>query len=102
MLTKDGWRQRTHFTMPPELFEQYRLGRRCPACHSLQEREMPEECEVHWKDGGKCGFKIRRDLPRWLAMEFEGEEALWPEQEHDTELEDWVARNPGLWLPGDE
>lgn len=101
-----GWRSRVHVTMPPELFEQYRLGYRCPRCHSPQSQAMPEECETVWRDTGqRCGFKIKRDLHAWLNEEFEGEEELWPDREAELadqrERENFKKRS-GIWLPGDD
>jgi hypothetical protein len=104
-LTDEGWHVPMNITMPPELFEQYRQGYRCPRCHSVQSEAFPEECEMVWRDTGqRCGFKIKDKLNDWLEFEFRGEESLWPENREDAinddrEREDWTARK-GIWLPG--
>ena len=102
-------REATKITMPPELFEQYRQGYRCPKCHSLQSVAFPEECETVWRDTNeRCGFKIKRDLGRWIEAEFKGEEELWPGRDQQEEAyaeqderDDWTAK-AGIWLPGKE
>ena len=104
---EDGdWRVEMNITMPPDLFEQYRQGYRCPACHSVQSRAFPEECETVWRDTGeKCGFPIKDRLNDWIEAEFQGEVSLWGDRdsyiEDQREREDWVPKT-GIWLPGDD
>ena len=104
--TEEGWVVPMNITMPPELFEQYRQGYRCPACHSVQSTAFPERCETVWRDTGeRCDFPIKDKLNDWLEFEFRGEETLWPDREdalgEDREREDWVKKT-GIWLPGDD
>lgn len=106
---EDGPREATKITMPPEYFEQYRQGYRCPACHAVQSVPFPEVCETVWKDtGDRCGFKIKTELERWLNQEFRGEDPLWPGRDKQDEFyamederDDWIPRS-GIWLPGKE
>jgi hypothetical protein len=105
-LTEEGWIRSMRITMPPELFDQYRSGYRCPRCHSVQSTAFPVECETVWRDTGeRCGFPIKDKLNDWLEFEFRGEESLWPDREDalgdEREREDWQARN-GIWIPGKE
>ena len=100
------WRVEMNITMPPDLFEQYRQGYRCPVCHSVQSQAFPEECETVWRDTGeKCGFPIKDKLLDWLEQNFQGEVSLWPDREDaindEREREDWVQKT-GIWLPGDD
>lgn len=95
-ITSRGPEVQTHMTVPPEVFEQYRQGWRCPSCHSVQDEAMPEVCKVVWRDTGeRCGYRIREELPRWLALHFRGEESLWPDRQ--DEIEEMRARD--FWVP---
>jgi len=103
--TPNGWEPQTDITMPPELFEQYRTGWRCPNCHTVQDEAFPKVCKTVWKDTGeRCGFQIKDRINEWLEFNFRGEETLWPDHTHADEDEDerkYFQKRTGIWLPGD-
>ena len=111
-LTPRGWEAQPHITMPPELFEQYRQGWRCPSCHTVQDEALPKVCKTVWKDTGeRCGYPIRDRLHEWLNVNFRGEETLWPDREdeinQEREIEEWgynkaLGNGTTIWLPGDD
>jgi hypothetical protein len=90
-------RRGLHWTLPPETIEEFRQGYRCAlpphGCGAAQQEAFPEKCIEPY-----CDFNLKRDLSLWLAMAFEGEETLWPEQPADEERNQWRAAR-GLWLP---
>lgn len=101
--TSRGPEVQTQMTVPPDYFEQYRQGWRCPSCHSVQDEAFPEVCKTVWRDTGEpCGYRIREWLPNWLRLNFQGEESLWPDR--TDEIEDlrerdyWTSKN-GIVVP---
>jgi len=105
-LTSEGWVPDTKLVMPPELFEQYRQGWRCPSCHSPQDEAFPKVCKTVWKDTGEaCGYPIKDRINEWLEFNFRGEETLWPDRSDEDAAEDEQAdfqKRTGIWLPGKE
>lgn len=102
-MTPRGWEPQTKITMPPEIFEQYRQGWRCPSCHTVQDEARPILCKTVWKDTGeRCGFPIRRRLDEWLEFNYRGSETLWPDHTDSDAAEDeetfWVPKN-GVLVP---
>lgn len=91
--TDAGVRQGVDMVVPPEVFEQYRLGYRCIACHHFpQPSAFPDNCCEPY-----CRFPMRRDQMARLEAGHRGEEDLWPtrtDEELRGDLED-----QGVWLP---
>jgi hypothetical protein len=83
-------------TVTPEILEQFRTGYRCmaPGCWTVQDEPFPEVCKEVFKDGGGCGFEMRKYQAEYFAKQFEGETNLWPENEP-------MENSSGMWLPGD-
>ena len=96
-----GWYHPNIITVPPEIFEQYRAGWRCLACHHAPQPEaFPEHCMESY-----CRFEMRRDQLSYLEFEYRGEETLWPDrsddlayQEEQYEREAFV-RSTGIIVP---
>jgi len=102
-VTERGPEVQTDLIIPPELFEQYRQGWRCPSCHTVQDEARPKVCKTVWRDTGEhCGFPIRDKLDEWLQLNFRGEETLWPDHTDQYAAEDeekfWVPQN-GILVP---
>lgn len=96
-------RQGVNVAMSPELFEEYRTGRRCLRCHGVQDEAMPEVCKSRDLTGSwRCGFRIRDDQLRYLENEHKGEQRYGPspDDDYDYERKTW-AKKTGIWLPGD-
>jgi hypothetical protein len=86
-----------NITVGPEVFEQYRLGYRCLACHHYPQPEgMPEHCCEPY-----CRFPMRRDQLRQLEFEDRGESDLVPDQtqQNIAERRRQLIENDDLWLP---
>lgn len=90
-----------HITISPEIFEQYRTGYRCLACHTPQDEPFPEVCKEVYKDGGGCGYRMKDDQMRRLQYEFRGEVDLWEGRDEDFERQNWARAN-NVWLPNGE
>ena len=73
-----------------EVFEQYRLGYRCLACHHFpQPRPFPDNCVEDY-----CRFEMKRRQLELLAFEHRGDADLNEERRRRQQIED-----QGLWLP---
>ena len=85
----------SNVTVTPEIFEQYRTGYRCLACHHFpQPHAFPKECCEPY-----CRFPIARDQIRQLEFEDRGEIDLWPTRgEEDDERRERLAEQD-VWLP---
>lgn len=81
-----------------EVFEQYRLGYRCLACHHFPQPEpMPERCCEDY-----CRFPMRRDQLRLLEFEDRGKTDRVVDGSNDDyhERRERLINNDDLWLPG--
>ena len=86
-----------NITVSPEVFEQYRQGYRCLACHhGPQPEPFPEHCCEPY-----CRFPMRRDQARMIELQMKGYEELWPDEEplDEERLRHDHLRSQGLWLP---
>lgn len=81
-----------NITVTPEIFEQYRTGYRCLACHHFPQREaFPAECCEPY-----CRFGMRREQLELLAFEDRGEIDLWPTRAGEA----IDVHDDSIWLPG--
>ena len=105
-MTPTGPEAQVNITMPPELYEQYKQGWRCPSCHTVQDEQRPKVCKTVWKDTGeRCGFPILERLGDWLAVNDRGEDELWPDftdQDADEDERAAFTKRTGIWVPGKE
>lgn len=80
-------------TVPPEVFEQYREGYRCIACHHFPQPEpFPEHCIEPY-----CRFPMRTEQSRQLEFEYRGDVDLWPTRAAESGID---MHDNSLWLPG--
>ena len=96
---KDGdWRVENDYVVPDEIVEQFRQGYRCMDCLAVQSAAFPEVCEEVYKDGGGCGYQMRRFQPERFAQDFGGDLDRFDTGEPEEDLERRAWEN-GIVLP---
>jgi hypothetical protein len=85
-------------TVSPDVFEQYRQGYRCMACHHFPQPEpFPDHCCEPY-----CRFPMKTKQLELLEFEHRGESDLVPDptQQNIDERRRRLLENDDLWLPG--
>jgi hypothetical protein len=91
--------------VPPETFEEYRLGYRCLACdHGQQPEPFPDNCVEPY-----CRYPMKTDQLRDLERQDRGTRRYGPtplsevdEMFGDERERERFKPRSGIWLPGDK